>query len=788
MRRLSSPIENLGGHWPVVVVGSGYGGAITASRLARAGQKVCVLERGKEMVPGEFPRTGLQFLRETQMTGPARPEGQKHLGSSTGLFSLHMMGDLVVVNGCGLGGTSLINAGVSLRPDRRVLQDPAWPEAFRADVDGMLADGYAHAEGMLGTKPYPKDAPSLTRLEALERSASAVGGKFVRPPLAVSFEDGVNPAGVRQRACTLCGDCATGCNVGSKNTVVMNYLPDAHRHGATIFTHVSVHHLERGEGHWRVYYQLTGMGRELFDSPLMFITAERVILAAGTLGSTEILLRTRAAGLKTSTLVGKRFSGNGDVMAFGYNMDVPIQGVGQGDRDPEAVGPVGPTISGIIDTREGSPVEEGMVIEDGAIPGALGSYLPTVFAAVAPLIGKDTDSGLVDGLSETVRMVDSVVRGPYHGALRNTQTYLVMSHDDGNGELRLEGDGLRAVWPDAGLQPWLQRVDDKLRKATEVLGGTFVRNPVWTRLLDNSLIITHPLGGCVMGEDAQRGVTDHEGRVFAGESGTDVHEGLYVCDGAVMPRSLGVNPLLTISAVAERFAARMALRHGWTIDYAPVRGAPLPEAPRTVGIRFTETMSGNISAAVQEDYAVAADPERSLTSPLRFILTVLVEDVQGMLADSKHAMRLTGTVVCPTLSPRPLTVTGGELNVLVNNPQRPNAKMLRYGMNLLSESGERFFFEGFKDVHDDPGFDLWADTTTLYVTVSRGDAPAERPDYKGVLHISLEDFLKQVTTLRVMNAQGAQETAEAMVGFGRFFLGGLFDLYFKGAPAEDAAA
>lgn len=789
MRRLSSPIEKLGGHWPVVVVGSGYGGAISASRLARAGQKVCVLERGKEMLPGEYPRTGLEFVRETQVHGPGSGDShERQLGSASALFNVHLLGDLAVVNGCGLGGTSLINASVALRPDPRVLQDKAWPEAFRADVGGLLADSFTHAEGMLGARPYPADAPALTKLGTLERSAAAAGGTFVRPPLNVSFEEGVNAAGVRQRACTLCGDCATGCNVGAKNTVLMNYLPDAHRHGAQIFTHVAVHHVERGPGHWRVYYRLVGMGRELFDAPLQFLTAERVILAAGTLGSTEILLRSRAAGLKTSRQLGHRFSGNGDVMAFGYNLDEPVHAIGHGDASPEDIGPVGPTIAGIIDTRDTPRFEEGMVIEEGAIPGALAGFLPSAFATLSPLMGEDTDGGFMDGLRESARVAEGLVRGPHHGALNHTQTYLVMSHDDGQGELKLEGDGLRAVWPDAGLQPGFQRVDNKLRAVTSVLGGTFLRNPTWTRVLDNSLLITHPLGGCVMGEDSEHGAVDHEGRVFAGESGTDVHEGLYVCDGAVVPRSLGANPLLTISAVAERFCALMARRHGWRISYAPVPEVVNLPPPHTVGLRFTETLSGQIAPVAQPTtvaaWARAADDE----SPLRFIVTVLVEDLKAMLADPDHPMRLTGSVFAPALSPQPLTVMGGVLNVLVDDPDLPDARRLRYGMNLQSEEGERFFLEGTKYVHDDAGPDMWSDTTTLLVSLWRGEAAEGNPVYQGTLHITLADFAKQVTTVRVMNAQDTQERLKALYDFGRFFVGGLFELYWMPNVLKDEAA
>lgn len=788
MRRLSSPIEKLGGHWQVVVVGSGYGGAIAASRLARAGQRLCVLERGKERAPGEYPRTGAQFLRETQVHGPGGASSEWKLGPSTALFNLHLLGDLAVINGSGLGGTSLINANVSLRPDERILREKEWPAAFRADVDGLLADSFAHAERMLGARPYPQEAPALDRMETLERSAPAAGGKFLRPPLNVTFKEGVNPAGVRQPACTLCGDCVTGCNVGAKNTVAMNYLPDAHRHGAKLFTQVAVHHVERGNGHWRVYYQLVDMGREQFDAPLQFLTADHVILAAGTLGSTEILLRSRAAGLRTSGQLGRRFSGNGDVLAFGYNLDTPVNAIGHGDSPPEEIGPVGPTITSIIDTRDTPRTEEGMVIEEGAIPGALAGYLPALFAAISPLMGEDTDSGLVDGVKESVRVADSLVRGPYYGALRHTQTYLVMSHDDGQGELKLEGGRLRAVWPDAGRQPGFQRVDNKLRAVTSVSGGTYMRNPMWTRLMDNALLVTHPLGGCAMAEDAERGVVDHEGRVFSGESGTDVHEGLYVCDGAVIPRSLGVNPLLTISAVAERFCALMARRHGWTLDYAPLPEVVDLEPPRPVGLRFTETLGGQVAPVVQPATVAAWARAPQDESPLRFVVTVLVEDLEAMLADPDHPMRLTGTVVAPALSPRPLTVMDGVLNVLVNDAELPDARRLRYGMHLQSEQGERFFLEGTKYVHDDPGLDMWADTTTLYVSVWRGEAPAGTPAYQGVLNLSLADFLKQVSTLHVMNARDTQQRMKALFDFGRFFLGGLFDVYWKPRLLAEAAA
>ncbi|HYH94910.1 GMC family oxidoreductase N-terminal domain-containing protein, partial [Hyalangium sp.] len=718
MRRLSSPVERLGGHWPVVVVGSGYGGAITASRLARAGQKVCVLERGLERLPGEFPRTNTQLVRETQLMGPGGSLlGKLKVGSPTGLLSLHLLGDLAVVTGCGLGGTSLINAGVVLRPDPRVLEEDCWPSGFRQDLkEGMIEGCFVHVERMLGAQPYPESHPRLRKMDALERSAELTGGRFYRLPLAVSWKESVNAAGIRLRGCTLCGDCATGCNVGAKNTLQMNYLPDAQHHGAELFTQVAVHHVERGQGRWRVYYRLIGMGRELFDAPLQFLTADHVILAAGTLGTTELLLRSRAAGLALSGELGKHFSGNGDVMAFGYNLDVPVNAVGYGDHEVKNPEPVGPSITGVIDLRDTEYLDEGMVIEEGAVPAALGGYLPTLFAAMSPLLGEDTDEGFVDGVQENARVAESLIRGPYHGAIHNTQTLFAMTHDDGGGELRLEGDGLRAVWPGAGRQDSYVRAEQKLHKAVEALGGTFLRNPVSARLLDNALLITHPLGGSVMAEDAEGGVVDHEGRVFSGSTGTPVHEGLYVCDGSAIPRSIGANPLLTISALAERFSARMARRHGWHIDYAPLTEPETPAPSEPMGLRFTESLRGFISPAVGEDYRAAANPDRPGASELRFIITVLVEDLNAMLADGRHPMAVTGCVVAPALSAKPLMVTRGTLNVLVEDPLRPGYKQLRYALHLLSEAGEHFLLEGFKRLTDDPGIDFWEDTTTLFIT------------------------------------------------------------------------
>ena len=283
MARLSSPIENINDHYTVVVVGSGYGGGVAASRLARAGQQVCVLERGNEFQPGEYPDTEMESLAEMQTD---LPEG--HIGSRTGLYDFRVNDDINVFVGCGLGGTSLVTANVSLPADPRVFEDHRWPQALREHVNTVLADGYQHAEKMLKPTPYPEDFPPLLKLDALEKSAAYMDEPFYRPPINVTFEDGVNQVGVEQHACALCGDCVSGCNYGAKNTILMNYLPDAKNHGAEIYTQVSVQRVELKGNRWLVHYQTLESGREKFNAPTMFVGADIIILAAGTLGTTEI--------------------------------------------------------------------------------------------------------------------------------------------------------------------------------------------------------------------------------------------------------------------------------------------------------------------------------------------------------------------------------------------------------------------------------------------------------------------------------------------------------------------
>ncbi len=769
---LSSPLTDLKDHYTIVVVGSGYGGGITASRLARAGQDVCVLERGREIIPGEYPNTTEAALREMQIDSV-----DGHFGSRTGLYDLHANGDIDVFVGCGLGGTSLVNANVSLPAVPQIFDDDCWPAPLRGNPQ-LLDVQYERARAMLEPCAYPDTYPSLHKLEALKDSASKMdGARFYRPPINVHFETRINAAGVEQGKCVLCGDCVTGCNYRAKNTVLMNYLPDARRHGAQIFVQTSVRYVERRAAEWLVHVERLGVGAEKFNAPDLVVSADIVVLAAGTLGSTEILLRSRANGMAASERIGERFTGNGDVLAFGYNNDVRIDGMGRGAHGVSGVDPVGPCITGIIDLRDGlKKVDDGMVIEEGSVPGALASLLPPLFATAAETIGTDTDSGVADCIHEKSREWESLMCGPYHGAMANSQTYLVMTHDGSDGKLELKDDRLRTTWPKVAERKVFERVRERLVAAVTANGGTFIPNVITQKSLGEHLITVHPLGGSVMAERAEDGCVNHKGQVFSSAKGTDVYEGLYVSDGSVIPRSLGVNPLLTISALAERCCELMAADRGWKINYA-ASNAPIPETPRRpVGISFTETMRGYFSSG-DADYFEAAKKAKEDGSSMEFTLTIESTDLDGMLAGPDHSARMIGTLKAPALSARALSVVGGAFRLFPIDPEQVGARKMTYDMQLHSDEGDVYFFSGVKKVHDDSGADSWRDTTTLFVSVYKGGDQTAPLFGRGVLRIGPNDFIRQLTTIRVENAADERERLAAVARFTEFFAGAMLHTY-----------
>jgi cholesterol oxidase len=460
-----------------------------------------------------------------------------------------------VLVGCGLGGGSLINAGVALRPDARIFADEVWPGQIAQD--GLLEEGFRRATRWLQPQSDPR-AGGYAKYKTLGAAGAALGHDIVAPTITVSFEPNVNAAGVEQPACTRCGDCCAGCNVGAKNSVALTYLPDAARHGAELFTHAGVRYIAKAkDGDWEVHVRrLDTNGGGPVD---MVVRAPIVMLGAGTLGTTEILLRSRQHGLALSDRLGRRFSANGDIIAFGYGAREPVNAVGVGYPAKIEGAEVGAAVSGQLEIDDARDLANELRVQEGVLPSALAPVLPVLFIPNGRLLGA----------------LQSLVNGVYKGPFAKLQTFFAVSHDSASGRFVLDDDRLSLVWPNAKDEPTYARLDAMLAAIVNESGGSYVKNPLAGSVMGHQPATAHPLGGTGMGRERSDGVVSHKGQVFDGGAGrgtTAVHEGLYVVDGAVIPRSLGVNPLFTITALAERALLHMQQDYGLSFDAAPLTG------------------------------------------------------------------------------------------------------------------------------------------------------------------------------------------------------------------------
>jgi cholesterol oxidase len=556
MAGLSRSLDRLKDRYDVIVVGSGYGGGVAASRLARAGKRVAVLERGREVLTGGFPSRFSDLKNELQVTGK-----RMQTGPSSALYDVRLGEDMHVLVGCGLGGGSLVNAGVALKPDNRVFADEVWPGQIAQD--GLLAEGFRRAQRWLNPQSDPR-AATYTKFKALAAAGRGLGPAPIAPPITVAFDATVNRAGVAQPACTRCGDCCGGCNVGSKTSVALTYLADAARHGAELFTHAGVRHIAKaGDGSWTVHVRrMDKNGRAPAE---ITIHAPVVVLGAGTLGTSEILLRSRSLGLALSDRVGERFSANGDIIAFGYGATSPVDAVGIG-HPPKLEGvEIGAAVSGQIEFDDEYDLARELRVQEGVLPSALAPVLPVLFIPNGRLLGA----------------LQSLISGVYKGPFSHLQTFFAVSHDSASGRFVLDDDRLTLQWPGAKDEPVYARLDAVLSSIVQQAGGSYVKNPLAGTVMGHQPATAHPLGGAGMGRERGNGVLNHKCQVFdaaPGRGSTAVHEGLYVVDGAVMPRSLGVNPLLTITALAERAMLHMAQDYGLSFNDDAAEGAQVSPA------------------------------------------------------------------------------------------------------------------------------------------------------------------------------------------------------------------
>ncbi|MYW04656.1 GMC family oxidoreductase, partial [Streptomyces sp. SID3343] len=517
--------------YDVLVIGSGFGGSVAALRLTEKGYRVGVLEAGRRFADTDFPETSWN-LRDF-LWAPA-------LGL-TGIQRIHVLKDVVVLAGAGVGGGSLNYANTLYEPPQPFFDDPQWGHI--TDWHAELAPFYAQAKRMLGVVRNPHMTPADEHMKAVAEDMG-VGHTFHLAPVGVLFPDaGQRPgedvpdpffggAGPRRTTCTECGSCMTGCRVGAKNTLLKNYLYLAERAGAVVHPERTVRRVRPlgGDGDGYAVETVRSGPPTRGRAPRTW-TAEQVVFAAGTLGTQRLLHKMAEERTlpRLSGMLGRLTRTNSEAL----------------------LGAVAPTV-GVVDATRGVAITS--------------SWHPDADTHIEPVrYGKGSNSMgllqtlLTDGDRPRVRQfVRQLVREPAKARLLNVRNWseraiiaLVMqSRDNSLTVYRKRGlfGRTRITTRQGHGEPnpnWIPAGNEAVRRIADRLGGA--AGGTWGDLA-NVPMTAHILGGCVIGDSPRTGVVDAYQRVYG-------HPGLHVLDGSAVSANPGVNPSLTITAQAERATA-----------------------------------------------------------------------------------------------------------------------------------------------------------------------------------------------------------------------------------------
>lgn len=549
-----------------VVVGSGFGGAVMAYRLAEAGKQVWVLERGKAYPPNSFARTPAAMAKN--LWDPSK--------GLYGLFNIWSFRKSGAIISSGVGGGSLVYANVVIRkpeewfftnlPGGRI---ESWP-VNRA----QLEPHYDRVEKMLNAQFYPRDDPpyrDTPKMLAFQQAAATLGRTWEPVKLAVSFrgkhinagplqdnpaligapiqENSRNMFDMDRSTCRLCGECDIGCNYGSKNTLDFNYLSEAKRLGAEIKALHEVRSFAPDPPHgYKVEYVVHDPARESVrgDLKIETVRCKRLVLAAGTLGSVYLLLKNRDNFPALSSQLGKQYSTNGDLIAFlvRATQDIPPQ--------PRVLSPAfGAAITGGIKVFDGqkvgffaeewgNPYLASWLVEFSGIVGYIRRFVRFALLNLKYQLGLANDPDISGNLAALIG--DAV-------SSSTSMPVIAMGLEVPAGTMSIKDRFLDIQWSEAPSKCYYDRVTEELKRIADALGAKYSESPtiMWNF---NQYLTAHPLGGCGMGVDKNSGVVNAHGEVFD-------YPGLYVADGSVMPGPVGVNPALTIAAMADRFADRL---------------------------------------------------------------------------------------------------------------------------------------------------------------------------------------------------------------------------------------
>jgi cholesterol oxidase len=518
--------------YDAVVVGSGFGGSVTAYRYQEAGKRVLVLERGREYGPGDdqanFPRSPREFHATFW-----KPDSKLY-----GMFEVWTFRRIEAMVSAALGGGSIIYANVLLEKPASTFE--GWPLTH-----DDLVSHYCAVRKIIAPQEYPfGHAPYNATAKTM---AFAKAGATL-PPLAVTFANEGRPpvpgepiVGQPGRyTCRLCGECNIGCKYGSKNTLDFNYLRLFRDHGGEIKTLAEVTRFTKEDGQFAVDYTKYDPDADTHEE--LTVTANRLVLSAGSLGSTYLLLANRenlGRPLNPKT-VGTRWCGNGDLLGF--------LNTTKGAFDPET----GPVITSLLTYEDG---EHYHVIEDGGYPAFLEWFIEGTHSI--GMVRRAIRFGMTLAknwmLDRPVSNISADMAALVGDGKKESRALPLcgMGDDKPDGNLTLTKKGwLENDWSMKSSEEFYAAITKSMEDLATKLDAQFTPEALW---IFKRLITVHPVGGCPMGTTAEDGVVNQYGEVFN-------VGGLSIVDGSILPGPVGPNPSLTIAAIADR-AATHTLAH-----------------------------------------------------------------------------------------------------------------------------------------------------------------------------------------------------------------------------------
>jgi cholesterol oxidase len=528
--------------YDVIVIGSGFGGSVTALRLTEKGYRIGVLEAGRRFADHELPTTSWNLRR--WLWAP-------WLGCY-GVQRLTLLRNVLVVAGAGVGGGSLNYANTLYTPPQPFYDDPQWRDI--TDWRAELAPYYDQAQRMLGVTENPTTTPADEHVRAIAEEMG-VGHTYRRTPVGVLFArpgtrpgDGVEDpffggVGPRRRSCIECGSCMTGCPIGAKNTMVKNYLYLAEHAGAVVHPDTTVTAVRPVEDGWAVDVRPSSPSGRLQHRTMR---AQHVVLAAGTLGTQRLLHRMRDRGVlpKLSQRLGELSRTNSEAILVASARDRQVD------------------------------YSRGVAITSSFHPDGSTHIEPCRYGHGSNAMGLLTTL-LVDGGSRvprSVRFVGAAVRHPrtfarslsvHHWSERSVIALVMQSLDNSLTVSRTRFGWLTTRQGHGPPNPtWIPVAHDVTRRLARRMGGD--PGGSVTELLDRP-VTAHFIGGCPIGQSPRTGVIDAWHRVFG-------YDGLHIVDGSTVSANLGVNPALTITALAER-AMSFWPNHGEADARPPVGSA-----------------------------------------------------------------------------------------------------------------------------------------------------------------------------------------------------------------------